>query len=159
MNTPDKHARCDWPRLWSAVPAAEVKRSAGIFSQECKVEDLILPQSGLGLLQWRDGALAENFYLGEIPMARAQVRVTDRNNHSGEGAAQLLDDRIGLVRAIAILDAVLASRLSGWERAEAMLADGARLIAELDAARRSLLINTRVDFSLLSNVEQEDEDE
>jgi phosphonate C-P lyase system protein PhnG len=75
-----------------------------------------------------------------------------------EGAAQLLDDRASLARAIAVIDAVLAAQLPGQDQAHALLAIGQHRLDEQTAQRRALLASTRVHFSLLGTSEEENDD-
>jgi len=105
-----------------------------------------------------DGALGEPYYLGEFPLSACGVRVSFPSGEAGEGGAQVLADDAELARAMAILDAILAAKLPGWQRAAECVGDGELLNSEKDKRRRSMLAATRVDFSLLSNAE-EDEDE
>lgn len=158
MNTPNPFPRGDWPRLLSALPATQVQQTAQALCADCAVEDLSLPNAGLALLQLRDGALGDTYFLGEVPLARAQVRLATRHGHSAEGAAQLLDDRAGLARAIAILDALLAGRLPGAEQALALLHEGSEIRQAEARERRALLQATRVDFSRLGSSEEEMDD-
>ncbi len=144
--------RADWLRLWSALPARQTQSLATQLAQTYGVEDLELPQSGLGLLPLTDSALGDTYFVGEIPLARAHVRLS-LENQTTEGAAMLLDDRAGLARALAILDGVLAARWMGHEDAEALLYEGARLIEMEQHRRRALLAATRVDFALLGTTE------
>ena len=111
--TPDK--RADWARLLSALPAAEVMQAASDLMCRYTVEDITLPQAGLGLMQLNDSALGDAYFLGEIPLVRAHVRVSSADGRQVEGGAQLLDDRSDLARAVAILDAVLAGGLPGFD--------------------------------------------
>ncbi|MEQ1668558.1 MAG: phosphonate C-P lyase system protein PhnG, partial [Sulfuriferula sp.] len=67
------------------------------------------------------------------------------------------DDRARLARAIAILDAVLAAQLSGWESAAALVEQGLTVYEQLVQSRRALLSSTRVDFSLLGQEEEDGE--
>jgi alpha-D-ribose 1-methylphosphonate 5-triphosphate synthase subunit PhnG len=136
-----------------------VRQLARSLCEQHQVQDIQLPQSGLALLKLRDSAQGDAYYPGEVPLAIAHVRVTTADGSSFEGAAQLLDDRASLARAIAVLDAVLAARLSGHEAAQALLATGAARLAEQAAQRRALLASTRVDFSLLGTAEDENDDE
>jgi alpha-D-ribose 1-methylphosphonate 5-triphosphate synthase subunit PhnG len=152
------YPRADWPSLLSALPAAEVRRVAQTLAAAYRVEDLLLPQSGLGLLQLRDSALGERYFLGEIPLARAHVRMTNRDGQSIEGAAQLLDDRAGLARAIAILDGLLAASPTGIEAALNLLQAGDEIRQRTQRERRALLSATRVDFAMLGTADEEDED-
>jgi alpha-D-ribose 1-methylphosphonate 5-triphosphate synthase subunit PhnG len=136
--------RTDWPRLWSALPADEIKAAAEACTRDCRVEDISLPQSGLSLVKLRDAALLDVWFLGEIPLARAHVRL------HAEGCAQILDDRARLARQMAILDAVLSARLPGWEQPQALLVKG-RAVRELERAERlAMLAATRVDFAMLN---------
>ncbi|WP_275096166.1 phosphonate C-P lyase system protein PhnG [Sedimenticola hydrogenitrophicus] len=152
------YERADWARLLCAHPAAEVKQAASDLAYRHTVEDLTLPQAGLGLMQLRDSALRDAYFLGEIPLARAHVRVTTAEGRQSEGGAQLLDDRSGLARAVAILDAVLAGGLPGAEAVVPLLERGRERCEALAAERRAQLAATRVDFSLLGTTDEEDED-
>lgn len=150
-------SRADWPRLLIAAPPQAVLQAGAALSEQLRVDDLQLPQSGLALLQLEDGALGDAYFLGEIPLARARVRVVAPDGSSAEGAAQIIDDRAGLARAIAVLDAVLSARLDGWESAAALLAAGAAALQGQQAARQAMLAATRVNFSLIGN-EHDDTD-
>lgn len=158
MTAADLHSRVAWPRLLGAADTRAVRRLAADLAERYAAEDLTLPEAGLGLLKLADGALGDEYFLGEIPVTRAHVRLRMADGRSVEGAAQLLDDRAALVRAVAVLDAVLASRLPGWEEAASLLDEGARRLAEHTEARRALLTHTRVDFSLLGAGEEDDDD-
>lgn len=150
--------RADWTRLLCALPAAEVKQAAVDLTRRHTVEDLTLAQSGLGLMQLHDSALRDAYFLGEIPLARAHVRVTTAEGQQAEGGAQLLDDQAGLARAVAILDAVLAGELPGADAVAPLLEQGHQRCEALAAERRAQLAATRVDFSLLGAADEEDED-
>jgi alpha-D-ribose 1-methylphosphonate 5-triphosphate synthase subunit PhnG len=157
-NTSEAPDRAQWLRLWSALPAAAVKALAADLAGRYPVEDLALPQSGLGLLPLSDSALGDTYFIGEIPLAQAHVRVTPNQGPSAEGAAILLDDRAGVARAMAVLDAVLAARLPGCEAALQLLAQGETALAEQSRQRRALLAATRVDFALLGTNEEDDDE-
>ncbi|MCK9989903.1 MAG: phosphonate C-P lyase system protein PhnG [Rugosibacter sp.] len=144
--------RSRWSALLAQLPAEQVRTAAAALALE--VVDITLPQSGLGLMQLNDTALNDNFYLGEIPIARAHVRVKSTDGQAGEGGAVLLDDRARLARAIAILDAVLAAQLPGWESAATLVEQGMAVHEQLMQARRALLARTHVDFSLLGQEEE-----
>jgi len=151
-------ARCDWARALAALPAAEIKATADTIARTHEVQDISLPQAGLGLLTLRDGAFHEPFYLGELPVARAHVMVRTRDGREASGGAVLIDDRVRLVRALAILDATLAARLPGWEAVATLVERGDALRAQRDAQRRHILERTRVDFALLGQAEEEDDE-
>ena len=150
-------ARSHWLRLWSAVPPMRIKAVAGELAERFRIDDLEIAQSGLGLLPLRDSALGEPYFLGEIPLARAHVRISNDQGVSVEGAAILLDDRTSIARALAIFDGVLAARLPGFEQAIELLIEGQQQIAITDSERKKLLAATRVDFSLLGSEEEKDD--
>lgn len=149
MTDPTSYPRRDWPRLFLSLPPQKIKEAVRNLTELCQIDDQALPQSGLALLQLRDGALAEPYYIGETPLSRAQVTVIDKNGKKGAGAAQILDDRTNLARDVAILDAMLANRLNGHEIIEHLLEEGAHGLARNEASRSVILERTRVDFSLL----------
>ncbi|MBS3998056.1 MAG: phosphonate C-P lyase system protein PhnG [Hydrogenophaga sp.] len=149
--------RADWLRLWSALPARQTQALATQLAQRYRAEDLDLPQSGLGLLPLTDSALGDTYFVGEIPLARAHVRMSFENQTT-EGAATLLDDRAGLARALAILDGVLAARWPGHEDARDLLTEGAAVVEVEQHTRRALLAATRVDFALLGTTEEDDDE-
>lgn len=157
-NTFEAPDRAQWLRLWSALPAAPVKALAADLASQHRVEDLALPQSGLGLLPLSDSALGDTYFIGEIPLAQAHVRVTTTQGQSIEGAAILVDDRAGVARSMAILDAVLVARLPGCEAALQLLNQGATTVAKQSRQRRALLAATRVDFALLGTNEEDDDE-
>lgn len=152
------HERAQWPRLLLACPAEPVRDLAYRLAQRHEVQDVQLPQSGLALLTLCDSALGEAYYPGEVPLALARVRVTAADGGAAEGAAQVVDDRASLARAIAVIDAVLAGRLAGHEEASSLLAAGRAPLAEQAAQRQALLAATRVDFSLLGTSEEDDDE-
>ena len=153
MNAPRK----EWASALCALPAAEVKHLANVLAGELEVRDAALPQTGLGLLNLRDGAFAEPYFLGEIPVARAEVMVRSAAGDEERGGALIVDDRVQLARAIAILDAVLAGKLPGSAPALALVRRGMDVRCHKQNERKKLLAATRVDFSLLGQEDDEDE--
>jgi alpha-D-ribose 1-methylphosphonate 5-triphosphate synthase subunit PhnG len=154
---PDEVARGAWPRALTALSADELQGVGEELAAQYTVTDVSLPQAGLALVQMRDGAFHEHYYLGETPIARAHVHVRGSDGREAQGAAQILDDRAGLARTLALLDAVLAARLPGWERVARLVERGRELRAAEDDARRQILARTRVDFATLGATEEEDE--
>jgi alpha-D-ribose 1-methylphosphonate 5-triphosphate synthase subunit PhnG len=158
MNTIASHpARGDWMRYWTNVPAQRIRELARCLSEQFQVEDLEIPQSGLALVPLTDAAMGETYYLGEIPVAKAHVRLTNPQGDTAEGAAIVMDDRTSLIRALAILDAVTAASWPGHEAALALLCEGKQVVEATAADRKKLLAATRVDFSLLGAEEDDDE--
>jgi alpha-D-ribose 1-methylphosphonate 5-triphosphate synthase subunit PhnG len=154
MNIPRK----DWAGALCALHANEVKETVAELLQNFKVRDVALPQAGLGLLSMRDGAFHESFFIGEIPVARAEVIVRTAAGDEVRGGAVIVDDRAQFARSIAILDAVLAGKLPGWEQAENLVQQGSEKRRQKDGERKKLLAATRVDFSLLGQEDDEDEE-
>lgn len=155
MNMPRK----DWPSALCALRANEVKEAAAALTRNIEVRDVALPQAGLGLLTLRDGAFHESFYIGEIPVARADVILRTAEGKETRGGAVIVDDRAQFARSIAILDAVLAGRLPGWEKAASLVERGINVRLQKDSEREQMLAATRVDFSLLGQESEDDEDE
>lgn len=152
MNIP----RNDWPRALCELNAAEIKAVAATLSRDIEVRDVVLPQAGLGLLSLTDGAFHEPFYLGEIPVARAEVILKTAEGREVQGGSVLVDDRAQLARSIAILDAVLSGKLPGYDVAENLVKKGEQMRMQKISERRQMLAATRVDFSLLEQEDDED---
>lgn len=149
--------RSQWLRMWQASEPSHIKDLAKQVSATCSVTDLHIPKAGLGLLQLRDSAMGDAYFLGEIPVTKAHVRIHSPNGQVAEGAAICMDDRAGLTRAMAILDGVLAAKLPGWELVERSLQAGAVHVQADAALRRANLSATKVDFSLLSTLDEDDD--
>jgi alpha-D-ribose 1-methylphosphonate 5-triphosphate synthase subunit PhnG len=150
-------ARTQWPRLLTALPAQQVRHCAARLSENLQIADVLLPQSGLGLMQMRDSARNEPYFIGEVPLSRAHVRLTDRQGRTAEGAAQLMDDRVSLARAVAILDAIKAAGWPGCEEIDALLEAGAIQCRQIEEDRRAMLTKTQVSFALLESTEEEED--
>jgi alpha-D-ribose 1-methylphosphonate 5-triphosphate synthase subunit PhnG len=154
MNIPRK----DWPGALCALHADEVNATVAELLREIEVRDVALPQAGLGLLNLRDGAFREPFFIGEIPVARADVIVRTVAGDEIRGGTVIVDDRARLARSIAILDAVMVGKLPGWEQAAALVQRGIETRDQTNSERKKLLAATRVDFSLLGQEDDEDEE-
>lgn len=154
MNIPRK----DWPGVLCVLPASEVKETVAALLRNFEVRDVVLPQAGLGLLSLRDGAFHDAFFIGEMPVARAEVIVRTSAGDEIRGGAVIVDDRAQFARAIAILDAVLAGKLAGWEQAADLVQQGIAVRQQKDSERKKLLAATRVDFSLLGQGDDENEE-
>lgn len=150
--------RSQWLRLWSAMPATSTKALAVALADRYRVEDLELPRSGLGLLPLTDSALGDDYFIGEIPLAQAHVRLSDNDAGCAEGAATLLDDRAGVARALAVLDAVVAAGWPGRDEAVQLLAQGSAALTEQARQRQALLLATRVDFTVLGAAGEDDDE-
>jgi len=142
--------RAQWVRMLTAMPEADVVRLGEELAEPFTVAHKALPQAGLGLLRMEDGALADSYFLGEIPVAMAWVELRDAAGRVAEGAAQVMADSAELAVALAVCDAILANRLLGHERVARQMEAGAALRHDEDRRRRAMLLQTRVDFSLIS---------
>lgn len=151
--------RKDWIRALTAHPAPDLQALAERLTDGCELKLTRLPQAGLGLLQLADGAFHEPYYLGEFPLSTCSLELTLPDGRRAEGGAQVMADDAALVRALAILDAVLSAQLPGWEDVSAQVQAGTRLRAEADRRRRAMLAATRVDFDLLGNAGEGDDDD
>lgn len=107
-------------------------------------------EAGLALLQWRDAVQHQPFFLGEVPMARAAVALVNHRGERAEGGAVVMADDAELAQALAVLDAVSASRWPGADAVDALALRGAQAREDLSAVRQAGLKRTRVDFALLA---------
>lgn len=150
--------RKDWIRALTAHPATVLNALAEEVTAGCDVKLKSLPQAGLGLLTLTDGAFHEPYYLGEFPLSSCSIELSLSDGRQAAGGAQVMADDAELARSLAILDAVLAARFPGWERVSAHIESGAKQRAEEDRRRRAMLAATRVDFAMLNNAEDDDDE-
>ncbi len=151
--------RKDWIRALTAHPVPYLNALAGQLAEGCEVRLTSLPQAGLGLLTLTDGAFHEPYYLGEFPLSACRIELGLADGRRAEGGAQVLADDAELARSLAILDAVLAARLPGWERVAEQVNAGAEQRSATDRRRQLMLAATRVDFAMLNNTEDDNDDE
>jgi alpha-D-ribose 1-methylphosphonate 5-triphosphate synthase subunit PhnG len=150
--------RKDWIRALTAHPATVLNALADELTVGCDVKLKSLPQAGLGLLTLTDGAFHEPYYLGEFPLSSCSIELSLPDGRRADGGAQVMADDAELARSLAILDAVLSARFPGWERVSAHIESGASRRAEEDRRRRAMLAATRVDFAMLNNAEDDDDE-
>jgi len=153
-----KLERKDWIRALTAHPATGLNALADQLTADCDVKLKSLPQAGLGLLTLTDGAFHEPYYLGEFPLSSCSIELSLPDGRRAVGGAQVMADDAELARSLAILDAILAARLPGWERVSEHVQSGALDRSEEDRCRRAMLAATRVDFALLGNAEEDDDE-
>lgn len=151
--------RKDWIRALTAHPASVLIALADELTRDCDVKLKSLPQAGLGLLTLTDGAFHEPYYLGEFPLSFCSIELTLPDGHSAVGGAHVMADDADLARSLAILDAIRAARLPGWERVSAQIDAGTTIRAEEDRRRHAMLAATRVDFAMLNNAGNEGYDD
>jgi alpha-D-ribose 1-methylphosphonate 5-triphosphate synthase subunit PhnG len=147
-----------WLRALSAHPPEQLQALVNELADQggWQISPKALPQSGLGMLQLTDSALQDNFNLGEFPLSTAWVVIRLADGRNVEGAAQVMDDRHQLAEQLAVCDAVLRHCLPGHERVEQAIAKGMATLARIDRERQAMLARTRVDFSLLDRLDDDD---
>lgn len=150
--------RKDWIRALAAHPASVLNALADELTRDCDVKLKSLPQAGLGLLQLADGAFHEPYYLGEFPLSSCSIELSMPDGRTAAGGAHVMADDADLARTLAILDAVLAARLPGWERVSSLIEAGAAIRTEENRRRRAMLAATRVDFAMLNNTVNDDDE-
>lgn len=149
--------RSQWIRLLSKLDAEQVVAEVNTLSSGWQITPKSLPQSGLAMLKLEDSAYNEPFYLGEIPLATAWVDIVTPEGSNADGAAQVMGDNLEFVQALAVCDGILANRLPGYERIDELLRQGLEQCNREEQRRKNMLAATRVDFSLLDAVEDDDE--
>ncbi|MDP1606566.1 MAG: phosphonate C-P lyase system protein PhnG [Rhodocyclaceae bacterium] len=150
--------RKDWIRALTAHPATVLNALADELTVGCGVKLKSLPQAGLGLLTLTDGAFREPYYLGEFPLSMCSIELSLPDGRRTAGGAQVMADDAELARALAILDAILAAGFPGYERVSAHIESGTKRRAEEDRRRRAMLAATRVDFAMLNNAGDDDDE-
>ncbi|MCW8901930.1 MAG: phosphonate C-P lyase system protein PhnG [Gammaproteobacteria bacterium] len=140
-----------WVSALSALPSNELIEITSKLSEGWTLRPKSVPQAGLGMLQIKDSAFHQAFYLGEFPLASAWLEVTTLDGRRAEGAAQVMDDCIEIAEALALCDAILSAQLPGWEKVSMMIEKGLTLRNTINKERKMMLARTRVDFSLLDD--------
>lgn len=156
MNTPQLITRNTLPTCLLAAGRDRVLSYARAAAHGLAVQPLQPAEAGLALMQWRDAVMHQPFYIGELPLARAAVAIS-LHDQRFEGGAVVMADDAELAHALAVLDAVWTHRLPGAEDVDELAEIGARQRACLRTERQAMLKRTRVDFSLLSEAEDEEE--
>ncbi|MFK5914289.1 MAG: phosphonate C-P lyase system protein PhnG [Woeseiaceae bacterium] len=144
--------RTAWVSALKALPTNELLTFTKELSEEWTLRPKSLPQSGLGMMKLKDSACNEDFYLGEFPMSSAWLEVTTPAGLKAEGAAHVMDDNVEIAEALAVCDAVLSSELPGWKQVYKMVEQGLSIRENTNRERKMMLAHTRVNFSLLDNV-------
>ena len=149
--------REQWVAALSKVPDQALLKTLESLTQHWDIKAKTLPQSGLGMLKMRDSALGEPYYMGEFPLASCWLSVHTDQGKSAEGAAWIMEDNHERAEQMALCDAILSGRLPGWEKILDLLELGVRIQASASRERKSLLAKTRVNFSLLDDVGEQDD--
>lgn len=150
--------RGDWPRALMALPRQQVADTVDSLCEGLDIRLTSLPAAGLGLLKFKDSALSEPFYLGEFPVATASVELSLADGTKAVGAAQLMDDDASFATSLAIADALLANAVLGSDNLMELVVQGLELIEQEKSVRNAVLSSTKVDFSLLSMAQENDDE-
>ena len=144
-----------WVKALTAHSQETILNLAEEISKYWQVKYRSLPQNGLSLLTMQDGVFHEPYYLGEIPISQAHLSLINEQGESYDGAAQVMTDSEDLAVALAVCDAVMAHQLSGWEKVAQYVELGMKKREEENLIRGAMLAKTKVNFSLLSQEEND----
>ncbi|MFT6045724.1 MAG: alpha-D-ribose 1-methylphosphonate 5-triphosphate synthase subunit PhnG [Arenicella sp.] len=147
--------RTQWISLLSTLPSKQLLAVTAALSVDWTISPKSLPQSGLGMLKLNDSAFDEPFYLGEFPMASTWLEIKTVDGLTAQGAAQVMDDRLEIVQALAICDAILSAKLPGWEQIVDLLEQGKVNRETVRQERKQMIASTQVNFSLLDDVDND----
>lgn len=143
-----------WIRSLQQVPVNEIKAVVDSVIHEYSVSYKSLPQSGLGVLQTKDTAMHEPYFLGEFPIATSWVVLTNQHGQAFEGAAKIMDDDENLASLFAVCDAMMANDLIGSSKLAELIELGHFKLEKEAQTRKAMLGSTAVDFSLLGATEE-----
>jgi len=149
--------RHDWPRALATQSTKQLTAVLNEMTARWTITPVQLPQTGLGMLQLRDSAFNDPYFLGEIPLASAWVSIRTEDQQEYQGAAQLMDDDQEKIEALAVCDAILAYQLPGWQALYQLVEIGMAALTQEQQLRKAMLAKTRVDFALLNATEQDDD--
>ena len=144
-----------WLRALTAHNPEVVIQLTARLTQGWQISYETVPQTGLSLLQLQDSVFYEPYYLGEIPLSTAWVKLKIGNGQNYEGAAQVMSDVPNLATSLAICDAILMNQLEGWQEVKDLMEKGRVIRQEEDKLRGAMLAKTKVDFSLLNQEESD----
>ncbi len=149
--------RHDWIRALATQSKQQITAVLNEITADWTITPVQLPQTGLAMLQLRDSAFNDPYFLGEIPLASAWVTISTEDKLEYQGAAQLMDDDREKIEALAVCDAVLAHQLPGWLALYHLVEIGMAELTKEQNLRNALLAKTRVDFALLNATVHDDD--
>ncbi len=149
--------RSDWPRALATQSTKQLTAVLKEMTVDWTITPVQLPQTGLAMLQLRDSAFNDPYFLGEIPLASAWISIRTQDNQEYQGAAQLMDDDQDKIEALAACDAILAHQLPGWLALYQLVEIGMDDLNKEQRLRDAMLAKTRVDFALLNATENDDD--
>ncbi|NTU84967.1 MAG: phosphonate C-P lyase system protein PhnG [Chloroflexales bacterium] len=130
----------DYLSTLSRSPAAAVKDFAEELLPRLGAVEVLANRTGLVMVPMRDTAQGAAFYLGEVLLAEARVRVGD-----AEGYGACLGRDLTQALAIALLDAALTAGIH-QERIAAFVQAQAAELAAAEQALSSQIEATRVEL-------------
>lgn len=110
----------------SQAPASEVKQFADSLIPELDKIEVLHNRTGLAMLPMREPVQGATFYLGEVLLAEAHVRLTGKDI---EGYAACLGRDVEHALAIALIDAANTAGLAQGMIADFVVAQAAKLKA------------------------------
>jgi phosphonate C-P lyase system protein PhnG len=137
----------------TAAPRSAVLELASSLAAGRDIEHLQLPAEGLWLLQVTEPVRRDGYFIGEVPVGQACVRLRDSTYGEASGGAVLMHADRELAVAAAVCDAVARAGWPGADAVARLRAEGAALRHEAERARAAILSRTRVDFSELGQEE------
>jgi phosphonate C-P lyase system protein PhnG len=144
--------------MLAALPETAVVRCAETYRATYRLEPRMLPATGLALLRMREGCFGESYHIGELPLAECAVDLVDALGHRFAGGGRVMSSSAEYAEAVAVLDAVLAHRLSGWRAAAELLQRGYEAVDVTEARRGEIRNRTGVEFALLSTSGGDDDE-
>ncbi len=149
------YERSLWVKALTAHPLETISNLAEEITKNWQIKHRNLPKNGLSLLTLQDGVFHDPYYLGEIPISHAYLSLINEQGDSYDGAAQVMGDSEDLAVALAVCDAVMANQLKGWEQVANYIELGMKKREKENNLRGAILAKTKVNFSLLSQEEND----
>ncbi len=142
--------REQWLPALACLSPVELRTAVMPILDSYDLEHQALPEDGLGLLQIKDGAWGQSFYLGEFPLASAHIVLRTTQGREFSGAAQYLGDKKEKAVYMAVCDAVLAHNLPESHMVWELVSAGKKKREEIKGQRQAIISRTRVNFDLVS---------
>jgi len=115
-----------------------------------EVIDVELPEGGLFMIKSKDGIMEDQYYLGELSVAKAYIEVTVLSSgETFQGGSVIMSDDEQHARNIAICDALLHENSTYRDDVIKLAEIGQERLEQKARERKQLLEATKVDFSLI----------
>ncbi len=150
--------RSRWGVALQAIDREQVLSLAARITSTYPARHTRTPSAGLVMLQMRDSVLGEHFNMGEVPVSEARIALSVGTSDDVIGGARIMKDDAELAEAIAVCDAVLAHDLEHQVEVAQLVEEGIARLDGRERVRRGIRCLTRVDFALLNQtLDEEDE--